>query len=122
VTGTISIENNNLVFTLVGVDRVLAMKSKLIVPLDHVKAVSTDKADWNYFNMLKVAGARIPGVVVEGRFVDKEGLLFYDMHDPDKCVTVELSNERYKKVVFEVENKEETAKMIEKEIKLYKIV
>jgi len=113
MTGKISVENDNLVFTLTGVDRVLALKSKLTIPLKHVKSVSTAKADWNYFNMLKVAGTRIPELVVDGRFLSKEGLLFYEMHDPDKCITVELEDEKYKKVVFEVSDKEDTAKMIQ---------
>ncbi len=113
MTGKISVENDNLVFTLTGVDRVLALKSKLTIPLKHVKSVSTAKADWNYFKMLKVAGTRIPELVVDGRFLSKEGLLFYEMHDPDKCITVELEDEKYKKVVFEVSDKENTAKMIQ---------
>jgi len=118
MSGIVIIEKENLVFMLTGVDKVLALKSKLIVPFEHVKSVSTEPADWNYFKMLKLAGARLPGVVVDGRFISKEGLLFYEMHDPNKCITVELSNETYKKVVFEVENKEETAKMIKQAIKI----
>ena len=113
MAGKVNIENDNLVFTLTGVDKVLALKSKLTVPLKHIKSVSIDKADWNYFKMLKVAGTRIPELVVDGRFLSKEGLLFYEMHDPDKCITVELENEKYKKVVFEVSDKEATAKMIQ---------
>jgi len=113
LAGKISVENDNLVFTLTGVDKVLALKSKLTIPLKHVKSVSTAKADWNYFKMLKVAGTRIPELVVDGRFLSKEGLLFYEMHDPDKCITVELENEKYKKVIFEVSDKEEKKKMIQ---------
>jgi len=45
--------------------------------------------------------------------LSKEGLLFYEMHDPDKCITVELENEKYKKVIFEVSDKEDTEKMIQ---------
>ena len=110
--GKIDIENGDLVFRLTGVDKVLALKSELKVPLKHVQSVTTEKADWNCFNMLKVVGSRIPGVVADGRFVSKEGLLFYEMHDPDKCVTVELENERYRKIIFEVDDKEATANMI----------
>jgi hypothetical protein len=113
MAGKIDIENDNLVFTLIGVDKVLALKSKLMIPLKHVKSISTATADWNYFKMLKVMGARIPKVVVDGMFLSKEGLLFYEMHDPNKCITVELENEKYKKVVFEVSDKETTAKMIQ---------
>ncbi len=117
MAGRIDIENGNLVFRITGVDEVLALKSRLEVPLGHVKSVSTEKADWNMFSMLKVIGARLPGVVIDGRFLGKDGLLFYEMHDPDKCVTVELDEERYKKVIFEVENKEAAADMIRQALK-----
>jgi len=117
MTGKIDIENDNLVFTLTGVDKVLALKSKLSIPLNHVKSVSTDQADWNYFKMLKVMGANIPGIIVDGMFLSKEGLLFYDMHDPNKCITVELENEKYKKVIFEVPDKVAVAKMIQERLK-----
>ena len=117
MVGRISIENGSLVFELTGVDRMLALKSRLEVPLRHVKSVSTEKADWNYFNMIKVGGARIPGVVEDGRFLGKGGLLFYEMRDPDRCITVELEGEMYKKVVFEVEDKEAAAKAILHSIK-----
>lgn len=112
MAGRIDIENDNLVFRLIGIDKVLAMKSELRIPLRHVKSVSTEKADWNYFSMLKVVGTRVPGVLADGRFLSKEGLLFYEMHNPDKCVTVELSDETYKKVIFEVDDKEVTAASI----------
>jgi hypothetical protein len=116
MVGTIDIENGKLIFRLTGVDKVLALKIELKVPLTHVKSVSTDKADWNCFKMLKLAGARLPHVIASGTFVSKDGLLFYDMHDPDKCVTVELIEEKYKKIVFEVEDKEATANEIEQSL------
>ena len=113
MTGKIDIENGNLIFTLTGIDKVLALKSKLTIPLNHVKSVSTAKADWNYFKMVKVMATRVPEIVADGIFVSKEGFLFYEMHDPDKCITVELENEKYKKVVFQVPDKESTAKKIQ---------
>lgn len=113
MAGKIDIENYNLIFILTGVDKVLALKSKLTIPLNHVKSVSIDKADWNYFKMLKVMATRIPEVVADGIFVSKEGFLFYEMHDPNKCITVELENEKYKKIIFEVSDKETSAKMIQ---------
>jgi len=116
MVGTIDIENGKLIFRLTGVDKVLALKSELKVPLTHVKSVLTEKAAWNYFKMLKLAGARLPHVIASGSFVSKDGLLFYDMHDPDKCVTAELVGEKYKKIVFEVEDKEAAANEIEKSL------
>ena len=72
MVGTIDIENDKLRFTLTGVDKVLALKSELKVPLTHVKSVSTEKVDWNYFTMLKLAGARLPHVIASGTFLGKD--------------------------------------------------
>ncbi|MGI0133733.1 MAG: hypothetical protein ACREBW_02085 [Candidatus Micrarchaeaceae archaeon] len=110
MAGTVKVENGNAIFELTGADKILAIKSRLIIPLSHITSVSTERGDWNTFQMLKVAGARLPGIVVDGRFISKEGFLFYEMHDPDKVITVGLVDERYKKIIFEVDDKEATAK------------
>jgi hypothetical protein len=34
------------------------------------------------------------------------------MHDTKKCITVSLNNEKYKKIIFEVPDKEFAAKII----------
>ena len=39
--------------------------------------------------------------------------LVFEIHDPGKCITVNLDHEVYKKVVFEVEDKEAAARMID---------
>ena len=112
MVGKIEIDGENVVFTLLGVDKVLALKSKLVVPIKHIRSVSTEKADWNTFKMVRVAGSGLLGVVKDGTFASPDGLLFYEMRDPDKCITVELENEDYRKVVFEVKNKEAAADTI----------
>lgn len=61
--------------------------------------------------MLKVVGVRIPEMVVGGIFLSKEGLLFYEIQDLDKCITVELKNAKYRKIISEVSDRRPT-KMI----------
>lgn len=43
--------------------------------------------------------------------------MFFEMHDPDECITVNLDHEHYKKIVFEVEDKEEAARQINEALK-----
>jgi hypothetical protein len=38
--------------------------------------------------------------------------MFFEMHHPDKCITVTLNHELYKKIIFEVEDKKNAAKII----------
>lgn len=110
--GTVTVVGDNLVFEIRGIDEILAIKHTLEVPLEHVTYASTEDTNWQVFQEMKVAGTGVPGLVMDGRFLSKDGLVFFDMHHPDKCVTVGLDHETYKKIIFEVEDKEQTAKMI----------
>lgn len=112
MSGTISINGDDLVFEIHGVDEILAIKRSISIPLEHVVSVSTDRVPWNPFQQLRVAGSSLPGVVKDGRFITSDGMVFFEEHDPEKCITVQLSHETYKKIVFQVEDKEAAAMMI----------
>jgi hypothetical protein len=117
LVGTVKTEDGNLVFELHGVDEFLSIKRSVTIPLQHVVSVSTERVPWQPFRQMRIAGASIPGVVKDGRFLSSDGMMFFEMHDPDKCVTVSLDHERYKKIVFEVEDKEATAEQINEALK-----
>ena len=117
MVGTVKIEDGNLVFELHGVDEFLSIKRSVSVPLQHVVSVSTERVPWQPFKQLRVAGTSLPGVIKDGRFLSSDGMMFFEMHDPDKCITVNLDHERYKKIVFEVEDKEATATQINDTLK-----
>lgn len=112
MSGKIKIEGNNLVFEISGIDIILAIKRTMTIPLDHVVSVSTEKVPWAVFRQLKLAGANVPGVVKDGRYLTADGLMFFEMHHQDKCITVTLNHELYKKIIFEVEDKDAAAKVI----------
>lgn len=112
MSGTIKIDGKNLVLEVHGIDMILAIKQSITIPLSHVVSVSTEKVLWEPFQQLKIAGTSLPGVIKDGLFLSKDGLLFFEMHDTDKCITVSLNNEKYKKIIFEVHDKYDTAKTI----------
>jgi hypothetical protein len=112
VTGIVRVEDGNLVFELHGIDEILSIKRSITVAIKDVESVSTDRVPWKPFKQLKVGGSSIPGVIKDGRYLSSDGMMFFEMHDPEKCITVYLKHERYKAIVFEVENKEATATMI----------
>ena len=112
--GTVSVEGDKLVFELHGVDEIFAIQRRITVPLEHVISVSTDKVPWAYGEQLRVGGTGIPGLVKDGRYLGDGGAyMFFEMHNPNKCITVNLDHETYKKIVFEVDDKEATARTIE---------
>ena len=117
MVGTIKIANGKLEFELHGVDEFLSIKRSITVPLSHVVSVSTEHVPWQPFKQMRIVGASLPGVVKDGRFLSTEGVMFFEMHDPDKCITVNLDHETYKKIVFEVEDKEKAAQHINEALK-----
>jgi hypothetical protein len=110
-----------LVFELHGIDEILAIKRRIEIPLGHVVSASTDRVDWNPLKQLRLGGTYLPGIVKDGRYVSLNGWVFFEMHNPDKCVNVTLDNERYKKIFFEVEDKEAAAKIINEVIHEYQV-
>ncbi len=112
MSGKIKIEGDKVVFEIHGVVMLLAIRKTITVPLSHVMSVSTDKVPWEIFQQIKVAGTGLPGVVKDGTYLTANGLVFFEMHHQDKCITVSLNNETYKKIIFEVDDKDVAAKMI----------
>lgn len=113
MTGTVTLEGNDVVLELHGIDEFLSIKRTFRIPLKEIVSVSTDKVPWNPFGAWKIAGADIPGHIKDGRFISSEGMMFFEMHDPDKCITLHLNHDRYKEIVFQVEDKEQVANMIQ---------
>jgi hypothetical protein len=51
-----------------------------------------------------------------GRFNTKEGRLLVAFRDPEKCITISLKDEQYDKVIVQVEDKDQTAELINRTI------
>lgn len=116
MSGIVRIEGKNLVFEIHGIDVFLSLKQSISIPLEHIISVSSDKVPWGTFQQLKLLGTNLPHVVKDGLFLSNDGFLFFEMHDPEKCITVSLNNEKYNKIIFEVEDKEDTARTIREAI------
>jgi hypothetical protein len=111
MSGTVRIEGDTLVLELHGVDKILAFQSTVRIPLKHIVSVSTERVPW-LKNESKMPGTNIPGLVKDGHYSASDGWVFYEMRNPDKCITLNLNDDEYKRVVFQVEDKESSATLI----------
>ncbi|MBI5536326.1 MAG: hypothetical protein HY898_26635 [Deltaproteobacteria bacterium] len=74
---TIEIVDDNLIIHILGLDKLLSLRSSLTVPLKHIRAVSVRPPDARGEGEIKayrVAGAYIPGAVTAGYFWVSGGL------------------------------------------------
>jgi quercetin dioxygenase-like cupin family protein len=103
------INKDRVRFEIEGMDKLWAMRSHIDIPLEHIVSVRVDKEEARgWFHGLRLPGTQIPGVITAGTFYQSEGWVFFDVHDPDNTVVIELDHERYKRLVIEVEDPEKT--------------
>jgi hypothetical protein len=113
----VEIQDDRLVAGIQGLDQVLALRSELSIPLAHVKgaAVSPPEVRKRWRNPLRahVPGTDMPYVVMAGSFLFLDGEhAFWDVHDPDRTVAIELDHERFATLVLEVEDPQATVAAI----------
>jgi hypothetical protein len=113
----ISIEGDRVHFDVEGLDKFWAFRSRLDIPLAHIRAVHIDpEAARGWWHGLRIMGSNIPGVLTAGTFYQDGGIVFYDVHDPERTIVLELEHETYKRLIVEVEDPHKTRATIEKGI------
>lgn len=115
---TIEITADELVVHVRGVERVLALRSELRVPLAHVLGAEPSPPEvrqrWRDLLRAHVPGTDLPFVLMEGSFLFRGGeLAFWDVRDPDRTVLVRLDHERYRTLVLQVDDPAATAAAID---------
>jgi hypothetical protein len=102
----IELTESTLIVHVKGIDKILAFKSQLEIPLSHVVGAEIDPSvveRWSHPNLkeLRAPGTGLPGVKAGSFRLDGQWA-FWDVHDPKKAITIKLADEHYTKLVIEV--------------------
>ena len=102
----IELTEDALIVHVLAWDRLWAFKSRIGVPLVHVSSAEVDPeiARREWWKGIKAPGTALPGVIKAGTFYQGRERVFWDVHDPDKTVVIQLRNERYSRLIGEVED------------------
>jgi hypothetical protein len=99
------VEGDRVRFEVEGWDQLWALKSQLEIPLAHIRGVRADpEPARGWWHGVRLPGTQIPGLLTAGSFYQSGGFVFYDVHDPEQTVVVELDHEHYQRLVIEVAN------------------
>ena len=99
----VSVSGGNLVLHVRGADKLWALKSSLEIPLVHIAEIRADPTvAHGWWHGLRMPGTNIPGVLTAGTFYQHGKRVFWDVHNPDNTVVIELTDERYNELIVEV--------------------
>jgi hypothetical protein len=103
-----------LVVHVRGMDRLWALKSCLEIPLVHVVGAEIDpEIAQGWRKGLRAPGTHVPGVITAGTFYQEGERVFWVAHDPERTVVIHLKDERYARLVIEVDDPAATAAAIQ---------
>ncbi len=98
----VQVANDKLEITLSLGDEILSLHGTFHLPYSHITSVSTEQVPDAWFRGIRI-GTNLPGVKTAGTFITSDGTIFYDFHNPDRCLTLDLNHETYRQVVVEVD-------------------
>jgi len=120
----IELTANSLIVHVKGVHKILALKSQLEIPLTHVIGAEIDPTvveQWGQVNLKGIkVGTSLPGVIKAGDFRLEGQWAFWDVHDPQKAITIKLADENYTKLVIEVADPAIAVAQIEEAVQAHK--
>jgi hypothetical protein len=109
----LSIVDGNLQLHVKGADQLWALKSSLEIPLQHIAGIRADPSvAHGWWQGIRLPGTQIPGVLTAGTFYQHGKRVFWDVHNPENTVVIELRDERYDELIVEVANPQLTVEQV----------
>jgi hypothetical protein len=101
----VELAQDALIVHVQGIDRLFALRSQLEVPLSHVEGAEANPQEARRrWHGILARGMWVPGPITAGTFYQEGEWVFWDVHDPQKTVLIRLRDERYARLVIEVED------------------
>jgi hypothetical protein len=111
----VELAENALIVHVRGMDRLWALKSRLEIPLAHVVGAEVNpEVAQGWRKGIRASGTHVPGVITAGTFYQEGERVFWDVHDPESTVMIHLRDERYARLVIEVDDPPATAAAIQR--------
>lgn len=113
----ITISGDKAIFEVEGWDKLWTLRSRLEIPLTRIKGVHADpKPAMGWFDGLKLAGTGIPNIFKAGIFYQEGNIVFWDVHNPEKTIVIDLEHEHFAKLIIEVADSNEAVSLLKKAI------
>jgi hypothetical protein len=105
--------HDRLALEVKGWHKLWALKSRLEIPLEHIKGVHADPHPaMGWFQGMKLAGTDIPHIFRAGLFYQEGNKVFWDVRHPAQTIVIDLEDESVAKLIVEVEDPEASVQVV----------
>ncbi|GAA2042806.1 hypothetical protein GCM10009839_52160 [Catenulispora yoronensis] len=108
----VTVDGQTLSVEIEGLDKLWALKSSLTIPLANVRGATVDPGVAKDSKGIRAPGTHIRGVITAGTFHIDGERIFWDVHDPAQAVVIELADERYARLIIQVDDPAATVALI----------
>jgi hypothetical protein len=109
----VQIDGDQLVVTMPGVDRLWSFRHRITVPLAHVRGATADVGMSRRPGGVRAPGTYLPRLITAGTYYRNGERTFWNLHASQEPVVVELTGERFARLVLGVADAQATADRIE---------
>jgi len=113
---TVEITGDQLVVTMQGWDRFWALRRRIAVPLAHVRGATADPGMSREPAGIRMPGTYLPRVITAGTYRKDGARDFWNLRATREAVVVELTGERFRRLVLGVHDARATAEQIERSL------
>ena len=114
---TIELAEDALLVKVEGADKLWSLHSNLSIPIAHVMGADRETEEAKeWLHGIRVGGTHVPGLISAGTFHSHGEWVFWDVHDPEKAIGIHLRDERYAKLVVEVNDPDDAIDRIRRAI------
>ena len=109
----VSRDDDKVLFNVKGLHKLWAFTSQLHVPLAHIRGVRQDAESLKgWCKGWRMPGTHVPGLLVAGTFLKDGRRIFWDVHNADKAVIIDLEHDDYDQLIIEVEDPAAVIKLL----------
>jgi len=104
-----TVQDQQLIIDVEGIDKLLAFKGHVTIPLEHVTGVEPYNGElMDYRDSAFGIGTIFAGKIQTGTFKENGEKSFWDVRDPHKALIISLNHDELSKLIIEVEQPDET--------------